>query len=202
MEHYFCENPNIKSKRKNISFNFFNKDYSFLTDNGIFSKDHVDNGTIILLKSIIKYLMKNNTKNLDILDIGCGYGVVGIILKNIFSDINIYLSDINNRALELCNENLKLNGIKDYKIIKSNLYDNISNNFDIIISNPPVRTGKENIFKLYDKSFKHLNKNGIFVCVIMTKHGAKSTQKRLEQIFSNVTCDTIEQGFRVYIAKK
>ena len=202
MEHYFCENPNIKSKRKNISFNFLDKNYSFITDNGIFSKDHVDGGTIILLKSVINYLKEINTKGLDILDIGCGYGVVGVILKKIFKDINIYLSDINNRALELSDENLKLNGIKDYNIIKSDLYENIKNNFDLIISNPPIRTGKENIFRLYEESFNHLNENGIFICVIMTKHGAKSTQKKLEQIFSSVLCDTIEQGFRVYIAKK
>lgn len=199
MQHYFSENPNIKSKKKNISFIFNNKKYNFITDNGVFSKDHIDEGTHILIKNIVKNI---NINNLNVLDLGCGYGVIGIILKTIQNNINIYFSDINTRSLELSIENLKLNNISDYKIYKSDLFENISENFDLIISNPPIRTGKENIFKLYEQSFEHLNDNGMFICVIMTKHGAKSTQKKLEQIYKNVTCLSIENGFRVYLAKK
>lgn len=199
MQHYFSENPNIKSKKKNISFIFNNKKYNFITDNGVFSKDHIDEGTHILIKNTVKNI---NINNLNILDLGCGYGVIGIILKTIQNNINISFSDINTRSLELSRENLKLNNISDYKIYKSDLFENISENFDLIISNPPIRTGKENIFKLYEQSFEHLNDNGMFICVIMTKHGAKSTQKKLEQIYKNVTCLSIESGFRVYLAKK
>ncbi|WP_068268127.1 class I SAM-dependent methyltransferase [Caviibacter abscessus] len=199
MEHYFSENPNIKSKRKNILFTFNDKNCEFITDNGVFSKDHVDEGTQILIKNTLKNI---DIDNLNVLDLGCGYGVVGIILKTIKKNINISFSDINNRSLELTVENLNLNNITDYKIYKSDLFENIKENFDIIISNPPIRTGKENIFKLYEQSFEHLNDNGIFLCVIMTKHGAKSTQKKLEQIYSHVICLSIENGFRVYMAKK
>lgn len=199
MQHYFSENPNIKSKKKNISFIFNNKKYNFITDNGVFSKDHIDEGTHILIKNIVKNI---NINNLNVLDLGCGYGVIGIILKTIQNNINISFSDINTRSLELSRENLKLNNISDYKIYKSDLFENISENFDLIISNPPIRTGKENIFKLYEQSFEHLNDNGMFICVIMTKHGAKSTQKKLEQIYKTVTCISIESGFRVYLAKK
>ena len=83
-------------------------------------------------------------------------------------------------------------------ITKSFAFDNISEKFDVILSNPPIRAGKQTIFQIYEKSFEHLNPNGEFYCVIQTKHGAKSTQKKLEEIFRN--CETLEinAGYRIF----
>ena len=72
----------------------------------------------------------------------------------------------------------------------------------MIISNPPIRAGKKLIFELYQKSYEHLNENGVFFCVIMTKHGAKSTEKELKNIFQEVNCLNICEGYRVYMATK
>lgn len=199
MQHYFSEKPDTISKRKDIFLNFLNKDFIFTTDNGIFSKNHVDLGTLILLKEIIK---NYSNKDFSVLDIGCGYGVVGTIIKTFYPTCTITLSDINERALDLSSVNLEKNNINKFNITKSNLYENISDTFDLIISNPPIRAGKKLIFELYQKSYEHLNENGVFFCVIMTKHGAKSTEKELKNIFQEVNCLNICEGYRVYMATK
>ncbi len=200
MEHYFTVNPTVKSNKKNIDFYFMNNKFTFVTDNGIFSKDHIDDGTTLLLKYFIK---NNDKKDFTMLDIGCGYGVVGIITKKIFKNSKITYTDINNRAIELTTENIKLNNVDtDYEIYQSDLFENINNKFDIILSNPPIRAGKSTIFEIYNKSYEHLNNGGSLYVVIMTKHGAKSTEKELNNIFDTVNCIGIEKGYRIYEAKK
>ncbi|WP_067140146.1 class I SAM-dependent methyltransferase [Oceanivirga salmonicida] len=200
MEHYFTKNPTVISEKKEISFNFMNENFKFITDNGIFSKDHVDDGSMLLLK----YFMKSNEKdNFTMLDIGCGYGVVGIITKKILKSATITYTDINNRAIELTLENIKLNNVdNNCEVFQSDLFENIKNNFDIIISNPPIRAGKKTIFEIYKNAYEHLNDNGDFYVVIMTKHGAKSTEKELKNIFNEVKCIGIEKGYRIYKANK
>lgn len=202
MQHYFSENPTIKSHRKKIHLEFLNKNFSFTTDNGIFSKNNIDIGTQILLKEVIRHI-GSTTESFSVLDIGCGYGVVATIIKTFYPKSVITLSDVNTRALELAKINLEENMINsDYEILKSDLFENIHKKFDIIISNPPIRAGKKLIFKLYNKSYDHLNENGKFFCVIMTKHGAKSTEKELKNIFKSVTCLQISEGYRVYMGSK
>lgn len=201
MNHYFSENPEIKSNKKNIKYTINNKIFEFITDNGVFSKAKVDFGTDLMLKEFIKK-NKNNLENKEILDIGCGYGVVSVILKSFYNNVKITLSDVNERALELSEENLKKYNINDFTIIKSFAFDNINKNFDIILSNPPIRTGKQTIFQIYEESFKHLNSGGEFYCVIQTKHGAKSTQKKLEEIFGNCETLEIDGGYRIFNCTK
>ena len=198
MNHYFSENPEIKSNKRNINYIINNKKFEFTTDNGVFSKSKVDYGTDVMLKVFLKENEKRKNEIFDVLDIGCGYGIVSVVLKTFFKKINITLSDVNERALDLSSENLKKVGIKDYVKIKSFSFDNIKSNCDVILSNPPIRTGKATIFKIYEESFEHLNKNGEFYCVIQTKHGAKSTQKKLEEIFGNCETLEIDGGYRIF----
>lgn len=90
----------------------------------------------------------------------------------------------------------------NYEVIKSEGFEKIFQKFDVILSNPPIRAGKETIFNIYEGAFEHLNENGEFFCVIQTKHGAKSTKKKLEEIFGNCETVTIEGGYRIYRSKK
>lgn len=199
MEHYFTEKPTTKSNKQKIEVVFDNKKYIFTTDNGIFSKDHLDEGTNILLHSFLKDYDK---EYFSFLDLGCGYGVISTIIKSILTFSKATLSDINERAIELSVENMKQNYIKDFNIVKSDLFDKIKGSFDVIISNPPIRAGKSTLFKLYQDSYRYLNNNGVFYCVIMTKHGAKSTEKELKKIYDEVSCINMKNGFRVYKAIK
>jgi ribosomal protein L11 methyltransferase (prmA) len=152
-----------------------------------------------------EFLKKNRnlkSEGIKILDIGCGYGVVSVILKSFYPEASVTLSDVNERALELSEENLKKYNINGYEIIKSNVFEKIEGKFDMILSNPPIRAGKDTIFKIYTEAYEHLNKDGEFYCVIQTKHGAKSTQKKLVEIFGNCDTVTIDGGYRIFLSKK
>ena len=202
MNHYFSEKPEIKSEKKTIKYTIQNKKFEFITDNGVFSKSKVDFGTDLMLNEFLKKNRGLEVEKIKILDIGCGYGVVSVVLKSFYPEISITLSDVNERALELSEENLKKYGINDYHIIKSSSFEKITEKFDVILSNPPIRAGKDIIFKIYSEAYEHLNENGEFYCVIQTKHGAKSTQKKLMEIFGNCDTVTIDGGYRIFLSKK
>ena len=207
MNHYFSEKQEVKSDRKIIKYKIENKNFEFVTDNGVFSKTKVDFGTDVMLKVFLRENSDKKSQKFDILDIGCGYGVVSVVIKSFFENARTVSSDVNERALELTRENLLKNGaVKDendnFEVRKSFAFDSISNKFDVILSNPPIRAGKQTIFQIYEQSFEHLNENGEFYCVIQTKHGAKSTQKKLEEVFGN--CETLEinAGYRIFRSVK
>ena len=202
MNHYFSEKPEIKSEKKIIKYTIQNKKFEFITDNGVFSKSKVDFGTDLMLNEFLKKNRNLKSEGIKILDIGCGYGVVSVILKSFYSEASVTLSDVNERALELSEENLKKYNIHGYEIIKSNAFEKIEGKFDMILSNPPIRAGKDTIFKIYTEAYEHLNKDGEFYCVIQTKHGAKSTQKKLVEIFGNCDTVTIDGGYRIFLSKK
>ena len=215
MSHYFSEKQEVKSDKKIIRYDIENRNFEFVTDNGVFSKTKVDFGTDVMLKVFLRENINKKNQKFDVLDIGCGYGVVSVVVKSFFKNARTVSSDVNERALELTRENLFKNGVvksndsedndfgnSDFKVIKSFAFDSISEKFDVILSNPPIRAGKQTIFQIYEKSFEHLNENGEFYCVIQTKHGAKSTQKKLEEIFGN--CETLEinAGYRIFRSVK
>ena len=202
MNHYFSEKPEIKSEKKRIKYTIQNKKFEFITDNGVFSKSKVDFGTDLMLNEFLKKNRGLEVEKIKILDIGCGYGVVSVVLKSFYPEISITLSDVNERALELSEENLKKYDINDYHIIKSDAFEKITEKFNVILSNPPIRAGKDIIFKIYSEAYEHLNESGEFYCVIQTKHGAKSTQKKLMEIFGNCDTVTINGGYRIFLSKK
>ena len=202
MNHYFSEKPEIKSEKRIIKYTIQNKKFEFITDNGVFSKSKVDFGTDLMLNEFLKKNRNLKSEGIKILDIGCGYGVVSVILKSFYSEASVTLSDVNERALELSEENLKKYNINGCEIIKSNAFEKIEGKFDMILSNPPIRAGKDTIFKIYTEAYEHLNKDGEFYCVIQTKHGAKSTQKKLVEIFGNCDTVTIDGGYRIFLSKK
>lgn len=177
MSQYFENDKTVKSERRNIKFKFKDREYSFISDNGVFSKDKFDYGTRTLLDSI-----DINTLSGNVLDLGCGIGVVGIILKSINNNINIDMVDINERALDLAKENLRINNI-DNHIFKSDVYDSITNKYNYIITNPPIRAGKAVVRKFLLDSYEYLDKEGILYFVMRKDHGVKSMIKELEDKF-------------------
>ncbi|KHO53440.1 MAG: methyltransferase small [archaeon GW2011_AR18] len=140
-EHYFTEKPTSELKIYSIKFNIRNKDVELFTASGVFSPKSIDTGSDIFLK---KCIINDNWK---VLDLGCGYGVVGISLKLLFPSIDLTLSDINERALDITRKNLKKYNLKA-NVIKSNSFDNIKNKFDTILLNPPQTAGKQLCFKM------------------------------------------------------
>ena len=197
MSHYYDENQYTKSNRKEISFRFWCLDYTFIVDNGVFSKERFDTGTKILLDAI---------KNIDIkdtiLDLGCGYGVIGVILKKYYKDKTITMADINSRAIELSKDNALKNDV-DVEVLQSNIYSSLNERFfDTIITNPPIRAGKKVIYQMFDEAYDHLNDEGKLVIVIRKNHGALSAKKHLEEIYQQVNILDKDKGFFVIEAIK
>ena len=170
MSYYFTNDDSLKSEVKKINVIINNLPFSFYTDNGVFSKKGLDFGTRTLLESL------ENIKG-NVLDIGCGYGPIGIYVAKIFKT-NVDMVDINKRSLDLSLKNAKLNEVK-VNIFESDLYSNINKQYDFIITNPPIRVGKKTLYQLLFEAKKHLNKNGELWLVINKDQGAKSVLKDL-----------------------
>ena len=195
MSQYFENDKSVKSNRKLINFSFNDREYYVYTDNGVFSKGRFDYGTKVLLENI-------NINNLcgKVLDLGCGIGVVGVILGTINKDIYIDMIDVNERALELAKENILLNKVKANVFI-SNVYDKVTSKYDCIITNPPIRAGKNVVRKFLLEAKDHLNDEGILYFVMRKDHGVKSMIKELEDIY-NVKIIDRDKGFYVIRCNK
>lgn len=190
MGQYFDNDNNIKSNKKLLEFNFNNKKYNVYSDNGVFSKDRFDYGTRVLLESIdINNLCGN------VLDLGCGIGVVGLILGTINKNINIDMVDINERAINLAKENMLLNKVKGNAFI-SDVYSNINKKYDYIITNPPIRAGKEVVRKFLLGGYDYLTDDGTLYFVMRKDHGVKSMIKELENKYM-VNILNKDKGFYV-----
>lgn len=190
MEHYYSAEPTSKSEERIIEYELNNNKYRFISDNGVFSKNHIDFASEFLIKTIFDEVKGS------ILDVGCGYGVIGITLSKNKNVTNVTMLDINHRALELTRKNVELNKI-NAQIIESDGFLNITDKYDTIITNPPIRAGKTVIYKIYEDAYKHLNGEGVFYLVINKKHGAPSTINKLNEIFKN--CEIVDKkaGFHV-----
>lgn len=189
MSHYFT-NEDLVSNIKEINVHFHEKDFVFYSDNGVFSKNRLDFGT----RSLINILLNENISG-NLLDVGCGYGVIGIILSSFF-EIETDMIDVNKRAVHLTNRNIKKNKLKNVKAFESDIYSNIDCKYDFIITNPPIRAGKEVVYKILFDAKDHLNSNGTLYFVINKDQGAKSTIKDLNKI-GNVTVLDKNKGFYV-----
>ena len=195
MSQYFDNDKNIKSERKIIKFNFDNKLFSIYSDNGVFSKDRFDYGTRVLLNSVDIDKLSGN-----VLDLGCGLGVVGIILGTFNKGINIDMVDINERAIDLAKNNLVLNNVKA-NVFVSDIYSNIDNKYDFIITNPPIRAGKNVIRGFLLGSYDYLKDDGILYFVMRKDHGVKSMIKELSVKF-NTSIVNKDKGFYVVLCTK
>lgn len=193
--HYFSNNDDLKSKRKEVSFRFLNHiDLKFISDNGVFSKDGIDYGSRFLLEEIVKY-----ENPISLLDVGCGYGLIGITLAKYFN-IETDMIDINNRAIQLSEENIRLNQIRA-NVFESNLFESVNKKYGLIITNPPIRAGKKVIYSLFEQAKNYLNDNGSLWIVIRKQHGAESTLKYLNSIEFKAEVIEKSKGFWVIRAK-
>ena len=190
MSQYFDNDKNIKSEKRKIKFYFKDREFNLISDNGVFSKDRFDYGTRVLLESI-------DIDNLSgsVLDLGCGIGVVGIILGTINNNLNIDMVDVNERAISLTKDNLVLNKL-DHNVFISDVYSDVDNKYDFIITNPPIRAGKDVIRKFLLGSYDYLKDNGNLYFVMRKDHGVKSMIKELESIF-DVEVMNKDKGFYV-----
>lgn len=191
--HYYGETQeNLKSDPNTYTFFFRNNKLLFTSDIGVFSKKYIDFGSYTLIDTFIP----NSTKK-SLLDVGCGYGPIGITIAKLYPYLNIKMIDINERAISLAKKNVEQNKAQNVTVLKSNIYENIKEeeSFDYILTNPPIRAGKKVIYEIYDGAIKHLNQNGELWVVIQKKQGAPSTIDHLNAIFGNCEIVTKEKGY-------
>ncbi len=189
MNHYFT-NENLKSNIKKVLIKLNDKNFIFNTDLGVFSKKGLDFGS----RTLINVLLKENLLG-SLLDVGCGYGVIGIILSSFF-DIQTDMIDINKRAIHLANMNIKENKVSNCQAFTSDIYANVSKKYDYIVTNPPIRAGKEVVYKMLFESRFCLKEHGILYFVINKDQGVLSTIKDLKEI-ATVTIICKNKGFYV-----
>lgn len=193
MGHYFT-NEKLEHDKKIIKVKIKDTDFNFYTDNGVFSKKGMDFGTRTLLENL-------NYENMHgkILDFGCGYGSIGIVVSKI-TNLEVDMLDINKRSIELARENSKLNKVKT-NVFESNIYENVTNKYDYIISNPPIRVGNEILHKILFEAQEYLNENGQLWIVVNKDQGAKSLVEKLKKYY-NVNIITKNKGFFVILCSK
>ena len=191
MAQYF-ENVNLPSNIEEFSTLFNGKEFRFKTDNGVFSKEKLDFGTRVLLENLPLKDMHG-----DILDLGCGYGVVSIILSS-YVDGHFDAVDVNKRALHLFDMNIKLNKASNITIFESDCYDSIEEGkkYDYIITNPPIRAGKEVVYKMLRGARNYLKPNGELYFVMRKDHGAKTAIRDISDLY-NIEVICKEKGFFV-----
>ena len=195
LEHYFTNNENLKSEIKELSYSYDNYVFSFLSDNGVFSKEKIDYGSRFLLET---YLKNYSSIPSNFLDVGCGYGLIGIVLSKVLGAKGT-LIDVNKRAVHLTKRNIDLNKVECETLV-SNVYEEINNKFDLIITNPPIRAGKRILLDILDGSKNYLSENGECWFVMRKDHGVKTMVKTLESDFK---CQIIDKskGFYVVMMK-
>jgi 16S rRNA (guanine1207-N2)-methyltransferase len=196
MEHYYSEKQTSPLNLKKIKAVLRGKSFELYTGSGVFSGKTVDKGTEIMVNHVIV-----NTED-KVLDLGCGYGVVGIALKKTFPKIELFMADINKRAIHLTKKNAKLNKI-EAEIKQGNLYEPFdSEKFDTIISNPPQTAGKDVCIEIIEKAPKHLKKGGRLQIVARHNKGGKQLSEIMQEVFGNLDILARKSGYRVYSSTK
>lgn len=202
MAHYFDEIPTSPSSPKSIDARFHGIDFVFESDSDVFSKRQIDFGTKLLLDTTILDLHTRCIKKGRLLDLGCGYGVIGITMKRVFPAMDVVMADINQRALALSKENAKTNHSSFITIVSTDGWEKIEGDFNVVLTNPPVRAGKKTIFAFYDGTFEHLLPGGFLYVVLQKKQGAPSSLSHLEQLFGNCEIMVKEAGYWIMRSQK
>lgn len=195
MPHYYSNQQTSDLKPTEIDIKVKNVSFKLISGSGVFSKKRLDKGTKILLKHLV---IEDDWK---VLDLGCGIGVIGIYVKKLFPNVNLTLTDVNQRAVYLTKKNLEKHDLKARAFV-SDGFRRINDAFDAILLNPPQVAGKEVCFRLIKESFEHLNKDGLLELVARHNKGGKTLSKKMEEIFGNMEEAGIGSGYRVYISQK
>lgn len=188
---YYAENPDAAHDIHELRVDLLGEKMTFLTDAGVFSKKMVDFGSQLLLKCL------EVNQGETVLDVGCGYGPLGLSLAKAYG-VQATMVDINNRALDLARQNAERNKV-EATIFQSNIYEKVEGHFNHVISNPPIRAGKQVVHEIIEKSKDFLEIGGDLTIVIQKKQGAPSAKSKMEDVFGN--CEILKKDKGYYILR-
>ncbi|MBP1996437.1 class I SAM-dependent methyltransferase [Paenibacillus eucommiae] len=196
-EHYYTKQPTVEHDHHQTEEVLRGYKLVFGTDAGVFSKKGVDYGSKLLIET-----MKFD-RSARVLDVGCGYGPIGITAAKLCPDGHVTMIDINERAVELCAENARKNGVFHVSVMQSDLFEKVKGHqFDVILTNPPIRAGKETVHRIFSEAYECLTQGGSLWVVIQKKQGAPSAKAKLESLYSEVEEVSRDKGYWILKATK
>ena len=196
-DHYFTNQPNSKADKKIFSFTLRGNDLKFQSDSGVFSRNEVDFGSRVLINVFTFPEIEG-----DILDVGCGYGPIGLSIAKEDPERTIEMIDVNLRAIELAKDNAKVNKIENVNIYESSIYENVTGKYAAILTNPPIRAGKSVVHDILKGAHDRLLHGGELWVVIQKKQGAPSAMDLLKGIFDEVEVVKKDKGYYIIKSKK
>lgn len=186
-EQYFTAKPTSRHRMESVTASFHGRTLVFLTDAGVFSRGAIDRGTELLAKSIGLH------PGAHVLDLGCGYGVLGIVAAALAPNGRVVMTDTNERAVQLAQRNLHANAMPHVDVRLGAFYDPVAGErFDMIVTNPPIRAGKHVVFRIIEEAPAHLRHRGSLWMVARTRQGARSLAARMVEVFGG--CETVARG--------
>ena len=189
-EHYYAKNPAAAHDERRVIFEVLGLKIECTTDSGVFSREGLDMGTRILLEALPEIAGR-------VLDLGCGWGPVGVVLGKKYPEAELVLTDVNERAAELARRNLRANGVQKARVVCGDGFEAVEGAFDLIALNPPIRAGKAAIYELFANAAERLNAGGALYIVIRKQQGAESAQKYLKTLYGEVERVARDKGYWV-----
>ncbi len=196
-DHYYTNKPNAPHDERVFSFTLRDQPLRFVTDAGVFSRERIDYGSVLLIETM------EISRTASVLDVGCGYGPIGLSAAKLADQGKVTMLDINERAVQLAKRNAEANHIHNVEIIQSDLYEKVAGrSFDVIVTNPPIRAGKEVVHRIFTEGHALLNAGGSMWVVIQKKQGAPSALKKLQEIYETVAEVDRSKGYFIFRATK
>ncbi|MDU0332949.1 class I SAM-dependent methyltransferase [Paenibacillus sp. 3LSP] len=196
-DHYYASQPTAAHDRKTWDTVLRGQSYRFVSDAGVFAKGGVDFGSRTLIEAM------DIPQDAEVLDVGCGYGPIGLAAARLAAKGHVTMIDVNSRAVELAKENAAANGVNNITVLESDLFSALDNRkFDVVLTNPPIRAGKATVHAIFEGAYERLRSGGSLWVVIQKKQGAPSAKEKLESLFSRVEEVTKDKGYRIYRAVK
>jgi len=196
MTHYYSEEQDSELRLFKFKAFLRGSELEFYSGSGVFSKKKIDKGTEILINNC------SVKEGDDVLDLGCGIGVVGIAIKKDCQSCNLYLTDINKRAVKLARMNAELNNA-EVRLFQGNLYEPLKDKmFNVILTNPPYTAGREVCYKIIGEAKEHLKQGGSLQLVARHQKGGRMLEQKMKEVFGNVKELVKKAGYRVYSSEK
>lgn len=190
-EHYYSRKPSTDSNPVKWQSELKGNNFRFKTDSGVFSKKEVDFGSRLLIDTF-------ELKKADglILDVGCGYGPIGLSIARAYPEVMVHMVDVNERAIMLAKENASENKVDNVKIYESDRLNGVEEvGFDAILTNPPIRAGKKIVHDIFEQSYQRLAEGGELWVVIQKKQGAPSAMEKMKELFGDVEVEAKSKGY-------
>lgn len=194
-EHYYSEEQKSELRPRKIRARLRNNELEFWTGAGVFSGKKVDKGSELLANECV---LKEKWK---VLDLGCGYGPIGIAAAKAFPSADVILTDINRRAVKLARMNKKLNRLSNVSVVQGDIYENVKGKFDTILLNPPQTAGKDICFEMIELAPRFLKKNSLLQVVARHNKGGKALSEKMKSVFNNVKEISKKSGYRIYVSE-